>query len=210
MVLGLKMENKICKTCKLGFRPKKKKQIFCSCKCIRNETQFKKGIYVGFGFKKGHNRKHTEEEKIKISNALKGRQLSQAHKEKLRILRLGEKLSKETIEKLRIIRTGWRLSEETKKKLSELHKGSRNYSWKGGITPLRIKIWHSLGYKLWRKSVFERDNYTRVFCGKKGGRLAADHIKSFRECPELRFSIDNGRTLCEDCHFKTETYGKWK
>jgi len=210
MVLVLKMENKICKTCKLEFRPKKKQQIFCSRKCIRNKTQFKKGIYVGFGFKKGHNREHTEEEKIKISNALKGRQLSQTHKEKLRILRLGKKLSKETIEKLRIIRTGWRLSEETKNKLSELHRGSKNHSWRGGITPSRIKIWHSLEYKLWRKSVFERDNYTCVFCGKKGGGLMADHIKSFREYPGLRFSIDNGRTLCKDCHFQTETYGKWK
>ena len=128
-----------------------------------------------------------------------------------RLKKLGElQCSYETIEKLKIIRTGWKLSEETKKKLSEIHKGSRNYSWKGGVTPLRVKIWHSPEYKLWRRSVFERDNYTCVFCGKRGGRLAADHIKSFREYLELRFLIDNGRTLCKDCHFKTETYGKWK
>ena len=68
--------------------------------------------------------------------------------------------------------------------------------------------------RLWRKSVFERDNYTCVWCGAKNGNgkaiiLQADHIKPFADYPELRFAIDNGRTLCIDCHKKTNDYG-WK
>lgn len=63
-------------------------------------------------------------------------------------------------------------------------------------------------YKTWRKNVFQRDNYTCVKCGDdKGGNLEADHIKDFALYPELRLDINNGRTLCKNCHKKTENYG---
>lgn len=60
---------------------------------------------------------------------------------------------------------------------------------------------------LWRKKVFERDNYTCVLCNIRGGNLQADHIKPYSLYPDLRFDIDNGRTLCVICHKKTDTYG---
>lgn len=62
-------------------------------------------------------------------------------------------------------------------------------------------------FKTWRKSVYERDNYTCVLCGKRGGKLNADHIKPYRLFPELGLDVSNGRTLCEGCHRKTPTYG---
>ena len=37
-----------------------------------------------------------------------------------------------------------------------------------------VKLWYEI-----RKMVFERDNYTCNYCGKKGGKLEADHIKPF-------------------------------
>lgn len=121
------------------------------------------------------------------------------------------------------------LSNETRKRLSESHKGKvqsvetrkRNREsqirriekgvhnrWRGGISPINQKIRRSLEYRIWREAVFKRDNYTCRFCGKRGGTIHADHIKQFAYYPELRFAIDNGRTLCKACHLSTDTYGK--
>jgi len=89
-------------------------------------------------------------------------------------------------------------------------RGENHWNWNGGNTKERTKIWHSIEYKLWREAVFERDNYTCIWCGQKGGQLNVDHIKPFAYYPELRFAIDNGRTLCIDCHKTTDTYGTKK
>lgn len=94
-------------------------------------------------------------------------------------------------------------------------RGEKNPRWKGGITPINEKIRKSLEYKLWRESVFKRDKFTCIWCRLKSGNgksiiLNADHIKPFSLYPELRFAIDNGRTLCVSCHRKTETYGNKK
>lgn len=75
--------------------------------------------------------------------------------------------------------------------------GENHWNWKGGISPRERK---SLEYKLWRRAVFEKDNYTCQKCGKRGGYLEADHIKEWADYPELRFIVNNGQTLCLKCH----------
>ena len=154
-------------------------------------------------------RKFTKEHKKKISLALSEKRKSKEHIEKIRLSKLGHKQSKETIEKRIKKNTGKKRNIETRRRLSKGKIGNKNPSWKGGISSINNRIRRSLNYRLWRKTVFERDKYTCVFCGKMGGRLEADHIKPFALFPELRFAIDNGRTLCGDCHRKTDNYG-WK
>lgn len=86
-------------------------------------------------------------------------------------------------------------------------KGKDHYNWKGGITPKNCKIRRSKKYSQWRQAVFERDNFTCIWCGEKDRKkLQADHIKQFAFYPLLRFKISNGRTLCIDCHKKTDSW----
>lgn len=88
--------------------------------------------------------------------------------------------------------------------------GENNPNWRGGVSQGNLKERGSLKYKIWRRSVFKRDNFACVICGdNKGGNLEADHIKPFSLYPESRFDINNGRTLCKPCHKKTDSYGNF-
>ena len=93
--------------------------------------------------------------------------------------------------------------------------GKNNPSYIDGRYPEVMRIRKSAEYENWRKSVYTRDNYTCTVCGDRGIKghrvvLHADHIKSFSGYPELRLDINNGRTLCVDCHKKTDSYmNRW-
>ena len=81
-------------------------------------------------------------------------------------------------------------------------KSKNHWNWRGGITPVNVLIRNCGEYKSWRISVFRRDFFTCVFCGYNGKHIEADHIKPFSIFPELRFDINNGRTLCRNCHIE--------
>ena len=125
---------------------------------------------------------------------------------------IGYKMSEESKRKIGLKNSGRKFSDEYKKKLSEARKGDKSNFWKGGISSNINLSRGSLEHRIWHKAVFERDKYTCVLCGYKsnGGKPAdihADHIKSFTHYPELRFDINNGRTLCKKCHYSTENWG---
>ena len=125
-------------------------------------------------FKKGY--KHSKEILQKISKSLKGRVSP---------------------------RKGVILSNEQKNKMKFFEKGM--IPWNKGLgnkTPLRKKIYFSEEYKFFRKSCFERDNFTCQVCKISGGLLRVHHINNFADFPELRTIIDNGITICDTCHRK--------
>ena len=118
--------------------------------------------------------------------------------------------------KLAVLKTkGSKIPLERRKRISDTMKSKKNHLWKGGITKTNILIRNGLEYRLWRESVFKRDNHTCVECGERsrvGKRvvLNADHIKPFAIHIDSRFDINNGRTLCVSCHKKTSTYlNRW-
>lgn len=163
---------------------------------------------------------YSDETRQRMSIIAKNRKFSDETKKKMSLSSIGNKISSEARKKISDFFKGRPKSPEHRLKLSLSRKGKHypniagenSSNWKGGITPINQAIRNSIEYKLWRKAVFERDNYTCIWCGAKSisGRsviLNADHIKEFFRYPELRFAIDNGRTLCLDCHKTTESYG---
>lgn len=82
-------------------------------------------------------------------------------------------------------------------KNSKNWKGENHPNWKGGrgLRPIATNK-----YKKWRAEIFKRDEFTCQICKEIGGRLVAHHIKEWAKYPKLRYSLNNGITLCEDCH----------
>lgn len=97
-------------------------------------------------------------------------------------------------------------------------------TWKGGVTPLMLRIRHCRPMREWRESIFQRDHYQCQICGKRGGGIlhVDHHPKSFaaifyeNEIATLEqalkcaafWDLNNGRTLCISCHRKTPTYSR--
>jgi 5-methylcytosine-specific restriction endonuclease McrA len=141
--------------------------------------------------------KHTAETRKRMSEAKKGQPVhewAESSREKMRQAHLGRKHS-----------------ESTKKKMSSARKAENHWNWQGGKSRDKRSLGNPL-YVQWRTMVFERDDYTCVDCGLRSGNgkrvtLNADHIKPWAHYPELRFDLNNGRTLCIDCHKATDTYG---
>lgn len=173
---------------------------------------------------------HSEETKKKISEKLANRYFSVESRKKMSESRKGkspsDKIRQNISEKLKG-RIPWNkgkhLPEETRKKMSLVHKGSKSYRWKGGITLLNLQIRSCFQYRQWRSDVFTKDDFTCQQCFQRGGQLETHHIISFSKiieknriktledalnCEEL-WNINNGITLCKKCHNnQRSTYGK--
>ncbi len=136
-----------------------------------------------------------------LSKAVRGKKLSKEHKLKIGKAHKGRKHN-------------WGY------KISKALRGKNCCNWKGGITSVNEQIRHSFKYKQWRSDIFKRDNWTCQTCRKRGScRIEAHHsLKSFfqikkengiktleqaLECKEL-WDVNNGITLCLDCHNLTK------
>jgi len=153
---------------------------------------------------------NSEETKQKISEFNKGNTYCKGYK---RTEETKKKISKALKGKNNPI-YGKHLSEETRMKIRETKIGVKNYNWKGGTTSLQKIVRMNFKYRQWRSDVFTRDNFTCQRCGQIRKTLNAHHIKLLAsilqkykittleealECEEL-WNINNGITLCEECH----------
>ena len=90
-----------------------------------------------------------------------------------------------------------------------VEKGSTNYislvsceDYKYEVVDTKKKYRDDANYKIWRTNVFKRDFYTCQHCSVKGGKINAHHIKPYKNHIELRTVLENGITLCYECHIK--------
>ncbi len=98
------------------------------------------------------------------------------------------------------LRKGVKHTEEAKKKISQAQRGILRKPIGTHLTPYdhreRLRFRNTM-----QKLIFERDDYTCQMCEARGVALQVDHIQSWKDYVELRFSMDNCRTLCMDCHY---------
>lgn len=84
--------------------------------------------------------------------------------------------------------------------------GNKAPTWVDGKSLERDRARLGNELKEWRKLVFNRDNYTCQHCGDKK-YLHAHHIVEWAKDESKRFILDNGVTLCVECHSKV--HGRW-
>lgn len=181
-------------------------------------------------------RRHTEETKQKLSIAKKGkpngclgRPRTEETKRKISLAHKGKStgpFSPERRAEMSAARKG--IAPSNLDALHKLQVGRprpdtviRNLVTSKGITAISKRVRGYAKYAQWRTSIFQKDDYTCQQCGKRGGRLQADHypetfssllrrhnITNYDDamkCDEL-WEIGENRTLCVACHLKTPTH----
>lgn len=174
-------------------------------------------------FTKGHKiwlgRHHSKITKKQISDNLK-----RAYEEGRK-----ERINKGAFKKGSHAHLGFKHSEETKEKIKHTFfkkgqkawnkgiKGENSHVWKGGWLRLVKEIRKCTDSKNWIKKCLLRDNFICQECGRKDCKLEVHHKKSLAKiiqenkiysyeealnCAEI-WDIDNGETLCYECHNKT-------
>ena len=78
----------------------------------------------------------------------------------------------------------------------------KNPNWKG--SPRNDSRTHS-NYLEWRKKIIKRDAKRCKDCGLDNN-LQAHHLKSYTHFPEISLDLNNGITLCRDCHKKRHRF----
>jgi len=111
---------------------------------------------------------------------------------------------------------GRKHTEESKKKISEVQKGTNQKPEtiekrrQKNLGQRRKETRHvSRKYWQWRDAVKEKDKWKCQHCGcDEKKKLHAHHIISWMNDESKRFDINNGMTLCKNCHAKEETKNK--
>jgi len=84
--------------------------------------------------------------------------------------------------------------------LSSSRTGENAAHWQGGLTAINRRGRTTKAYYEWRAAVLTRDGNRCQNCNWTEPHMHVHHIKSYAYHPELRYDVDNGVTLCRECH----------
>ncbi len=191
---------------------------YCSLLCSNKKEAWNKGT-------KGLIKSNSGSFKKGIIPWIKGKKLPQLSGEnnpnyKPKISKICEYCSKEILLPPWRIRTKRYFCDRVCWALGTRGKGSPVFKGEEATKPLRNRVMELPEYQLWHAEILKRDKYLCVLCSSRKD-LEVDHIKRYlhivqennikttedaRNCKEL-WDISNGRTLCKECHRKTDTYG---
>lgn len=92
-------------------------------------------------------------------------------------------------------------SKNCKNKYSNLMRGETHWNYKGKESRNEQTKRNWAIYKEFKKLVHIRDN-NKCFICKKSGKNDVHHIEAWTNNFEKRFSIENGITVCKNCHLE--------
>jgi len=144
----------------------------------------------GIGNKNHLGKKHTIESRMKMSLALKGREVwNNISTSNTSPYGIQFKISWSSVVDVEI--------------LSQANKGEKAHQWIEDRTKLKDDSKERGGqlHKEWSKTVKNRDKWKcRIDNEDCLGKLEAHHIVSWSQSPELRYEVNNGITLCHYHH----------
>lgn len=198
----------VCKSCKKSFVRKKayknRTPKFCSSRCFGESIKNKRYCEECGGHLKWCNKRFCSRDCSSKNRT--GKKLSESHRESLSMAKKGKR-PQHFIEQAQEISRKLSMALIGKPQPWNRGKNHPNYVDGGKAAHARQKDMGRVEYKNWHRAVLKRDDYTCQICNGRGGKLCVDHIKSYAYYPKLRYELDNGRTLCVECHLNTDNYG---
>ncbi len=124
---------------------------------------------------------------------------------------IGRKHTKEELQKMSLVHKNKPriLTEQGRLSFKEKMSGINNWKWIKDRSLLKDDNKDRGGQlsRDWGRNVKFRDSWKcRIANENCSGRPEAHHILSWANYPELRYNLDNGRTLCKKCHKKKTAY----
>jgi len=198
------MYNKKCKFCNTDFTSKNNRTLYCSNSCknkyhLQNKDPNTICNYCGKSFYK----KEAKKKQNKLHHCSKechNKYMKKQDYKEYTCSNCNSIFKKNRLHQLKNKELPFCSKECANKYNGKKHRREKHHNFNKNLTDEeRTQRRDTYDNIKWRRSIFKRDNYTCRICKKKG-HLNAHHLENYSTNKEKRFCLDNGVTLCKECH----------